>query len=863
MTLRHTVSAAALATAMLATMPAYAQAIAGAGAASADAAAPAQATATAAAAASGPDAAVAQESQDEVIVTGTRSRGITAAESATPIKLLSAETLSHVGQPNLNQQLAQLVPSFTAESFGGDTANLTLSARLRGLSPNQTLVLVNGKRRHGTANLHVLAGPYQGSAAPDLDLISPQSIARIEVLEDGAAAQYGSDAIAGVINIILKDDTSGIDGNATAGQYYSTGGATWAGTAHIGTKLGENGFLDVTGFYRYNDFTQSGGVDRRVSTPTGALLPTLSAAQAALYAGIPGYPFINKINGNAQSYLTNAQYNTGYDFGGVKFYSFGSYSRRVASAYENARVPDRVIASPVLGVAGTLTTPGELIFSRTGFNPREKIKESDFAFTGGAKGEVAGFGYDLSTTYGRDKNVIETVDSANRSLYIDTHATPTNFYDGYFQASEFTADADFNKATDLSSTATLNIAFGAEYRRNSYQIGSGDAASIYKEGGQSYPGFRPTDAGFHARENEAAYLDLATTLADKLKVDLAGRYEHYSDFGSRVIGKGTARYDFSPAFALRGTVDSGFRAPTLAEEFYSATNVSPTSATVQLPANSAAAKLLGFQNLKPEKSFSLSGGVVLRPVSKLTLTVDAYQVKITDRILGTGTLFGSGGATNYPQVTQAIVANGNILDPTVTQTGISVFTNGGDTRTRGVDVTASYDVDLAALGNLSLSLSGNYNQTKLTKINAAPATLPKAALFDQTTQSLLTSGSPRVKVVSQGFYTYHGFTFLLRETFYGKTSALYSPDGGTFYRNTVGFSAITDIEVGLKVTPQVTFSFGAQNLTDKQPPNYLLVNPGAVAPTISNGGNVYDAPLGISPYGINGGYYYGRLAFKF
>ena len=291
--------------------------------------------------------------------------------------------------------------------------------------------------------------------------------------------------------------------------------------------------------------------------------------------------------------------------------------------------------------------------------------------------------------------------------------------------------------------------------------------------------------------------------------------------------------------------------------------MSPTSATVQLPANSAAAKLLGFTNLKPEKSFSLSGGVVFRPLPKLAVTIDAYQVKITDRILGTGTLYGSGGATNYPLVTQAIVANGNILDPTVTQTGVSVFTNGGDTRTRGIDATASYDLSFTDLGNLTLSVSGNYNQTRLTRINAAPAALPGAALFDQTTQSLLTTGSPRVKIVTQGFYTYDAITLLVRENFYGSTSALYSPNGGTYYRSTVGFSAITDLEVGVKLTRQVTFSFGANNLTNKKPPAYVLIPNGTAAPTISNAGNVYDAPLSISPYGINGGYYYGRLAFKF
>ena len=207
---------------------------------------------------------------DDIIVTGTRAGGITAAESAAPIKVLGAETLSHVGQPNLNQVLTQLVPSFTAQAFGGDTANLTLSARLRGLSPNHTLVLVNGKRRHGTSNLAVLGGPYQGAATADLDFIPPASIKRIEVLEDGAAAQYGSDAIAGVINIILKDDAElGGDASFTGGSNYNTGGQTYSGTVHLSTKVGEAGYFDVTGFYRFHDFTQVGGLDRRVTDTAG------------------------------------------------------------------------------------------------------------------------------------------------------------------------------------------------------------------------------------------------------------------------------------------------------------------------------------------------------------------------------------------------------------------------------------------------------------------------------------------------------------------------------------------------------------------------------------------------------------------
>jgi iron complex outermembrane receptor protein len=819
-------------------------------------------------------AAVAVDDSSEIIVTGTRAGGITAAESAAPIKVLSAETLQHVGQPNLNQVLTQLVPSFNAEAFGGDTANLTLSARLRGLSPNHALILVNGKRRHGTSNLHVLSGPFQGGAAPDLDFISPQSIKRIEVLEDGAAAQYGSDAIAGVINIILKDDSEGIDGYGTAGEYYKTGGRTYAGAVHVGTKLGESGFLDLTLFHRYHDFSQVGGIDTRVSNQTGALKAGLTAAQIPLYAAMDGFPYVNKINGDARQHLTTLQYNTGYSFGDIDVYSFGSYGKRIASAYENARVPDRVIASPVLGVGGTLTTPGELIFDANGFNPREGIREDDYSSTAGVKGMAGGFHFDLSTTYGQDKNQIYTLDSANRSLYVDTHFTPTTFYNGYFRATEWTSNADFTREVDVGLAKPVNVAFGAEYRKNTYQIGSGDPGSIYKEGGQSYPGFRPTDAGQHSRENEAVYLDVALSPVEKLKLDAAVRYEHYSDFGGNVVYKGTGRYDFSDMFALRGTVASGFRAPTLAESFYSATNVSPTSATVQLPANSAAAKLLGFQDLKPEKSRNYSIGTVIRPIDRLTLTVDAYQVSIRDRILGTGTIFGSGGATtpinvNFPAVRAAILANGNILDPTVTQTGVSVFTNGANTRTRGVDLVLSYLTDFADYGTINWTLSGNYNQTKLTKVKLAPSQLTPAGqsapigLFDQTSTSLLETGSPRVKVIGSLFYTIGKFSLTARETIFGKASADYSPDGGKFYTSKVGTSGITDLEVNYKLLSGLEFSIGANNLFNKKAPTIALLSNGTANPTITNGGNVFDAPLSITPYGINGGYYYVRVNFNF
>lgn len=820
------------------------------------------ATSHAAWAADAPDAVADEQTGSEIIVTGTRVTGITVAESATPIKVLSEEALGRVGQPNLNQVLTQLVPSFTAQAFGGDTANLTLSARLRGLSPNHTLVLVNGKRRHGTANLAVLGGPYQGAATADLDLISPSSIKRIEVLEDGAAAQYGSDAIAGVINIILKDDSEGADGYVTAGKHYQTGGDTYAGTLHLATKVGEDGFFNITLFHRFHNFSQVGGLDRRVTDPTGALRTTLSAAQQALYRTIPGFPYVNKINGDAKSNLTNVQFNSGYNFGDVQAYAFGSYSKRIASAYENLRVPDRILGSAVPGVGGVLGAVGTTIPFPNGFNPREAIREDDYSFTGGFKGSLGGLGFDLSTTYGQDKNLIYTVDSANRSLFIDTGFTPRDFYDGSFTATEFTANADFTTEFEAGMAKPINVAFGAEFRQNTYTIGSGDTGSIYKEGGQSYPGFRPSDATSNTRNNKSVYLDIAATPVVGLKLDGAVRFESYSDFGDNVIFKFNGRYDFSDVVAVRGTVSTGFRAPTMAESFYSATNVSPTSAFVQLPANSAAAKLIGFPNLKPEKSTNYSLGFVFRPAPKLTITIDAYQVSIRDRIVGTGSIFGSGGATNFPIVTAAIRANGNVLDPTVTQTGINIFTNGADTRTRGIEMTASYLASLGDVGTVALTLSGNYNETKITKLGVAPATLGGIALFDVGTQSNLTDASPKVKVIGSAFFDLGKFGATLRGTLFGTSSNLTSPDGGTYYRQEIPAAFIADVELNYQLTEEIQLSVGANNLFNKKPPTVQLT-PGRTDFQLVNGGNVLDAPLTFSPYGINGGYYYGRVNFKF
>ena len=796
-------------------------------------------------------------SDDVIIVTGTRQTGLRAVDSAAPIQVLGSDALAKVGQPNLIQALTQILPSFTAEALGGDTANLTLTARLRGLSPNQTLVLVNGKRRHPTANLHVLGGPFQGAASPDLDLIPPASIERIEVLQDGAAAQYGSDAIAGVINIILKSDTDGGFLSGTGGKYYQGGGATQGYTGRIATKLGDAGFVDVTLFHRFHDFSQQGGADRRLADSNGVAL----SGQPAAWTSIPGWPNLNGIVGDARSFLTTGVVNAGYDFGDVELYGFGTYAKRTAQARENYRLPNRV--------SRTVVTPGFPPTVMTtfpfpnGFQPLESLEEDDFGITGGARGTTSGFHWDLSGTYGGDTNKISTLNSANASLYSDTGVTPTNFYDGSFKSTQFTGNLDISKELDFGLAKPSNLAFGAEYRHETFEIGAGEPLSYYKEGAQSYPGFRPTDASKHSRNAIGAYVDLALNPTTAWLVDLAGRYEHYNDFGSTWNGKLTTRYDFSDAFALRGTIATGFRAPTLAESYYSATNVSPTSATVQLPANSPAAQLVGFAPLQPEKSTNFSLGAVVRPTSTLIVTIDAYQISIRNRIVGTGTLLGSsGGVVVNQNVIDAIKLNGNVLDPTVTFTGVSVFANGADTRTRGIEMIATLPTDVDKVGKISWTLGANYNTTKVTNNRLG------SALFNAQAVSFLETASPKYKIGLGALFTTGQFSANLRETLYGPVSVLNSPSGGApFYETRIGSAFITDLELSYALPHGFQIAVGANNLFNKRPDTRPFV-PGSVATptsagTLIDGSNVLNAPYGFSPYGINGGYYYGRISVSF
>ena len=833
----------------------------------------------------------ADQATTEVIVTGTRQTGVKAVDSPAPIQLVGSAALARVGQPDLMQALSQSLPSFNAQQYGADTAALTLSAALRGLNPNQTLVLVDGKRRNGTANLQVDGGsPFQGAAATDLSFIPVDAIDHIEVLQDGAAAQYGSDAIAGVVNIILKNKSHGGDLSVTGGQYYEGDGDTAAWNLNKGFEIGDKGFFNFTAEEKVHSFSRQGTYDQRVSDTSGNLLSGLNAVTAAGVTGAPGYPKMNNIYGDPQYQLWNLMYNSGYDLTpDIQLYSFGSYGHRSASGFENYRVP-----SKVEGCEGTTAAPGDInncaaanvtVPFPNGFEPREKFVEDEYSFTAGLKGKEMGWNWDLSTTYGKDLDDVYTINSANAQLYqalqsisptpITAANTQRNFYDGSFAYTEWTnnlgIDRDFNTGFLASP---LNVAFGGEVRHETFSIGAGEPDSYFGGvGAQSFSGYSPLDAGSHGRTAYAGYIDLAADLITGLHVDLAGRAEHYSDFGSVQIGKLTARYDFNPMIAIRGTVSTGFRAPTLQEEFYEGINVSPSFIQGQLPPNSSAAAIAGFHNLKPETSHNYSIGLVAHPIDRMTLSADFYEIDISKRIVGSGFLLGVQGATTVsPAILQALAATGTNTAG-VTYAGIQLFTNGVTTQTRGAEFVATYSSDFGDMGHVDWSAGFNYNKTTIEKIAPLPAVdtfvnanIVQNALLSPSATSALTDATPRYKIVLAGYWTKAKWAVNLREEIYGPVSQWLSPNGSGAGANAVdvkeGVTAVTDLDISYKVDSHIKLQAGANNLFDQKPatvPNYT--SGGHSAPV--DGNNVFGEPIQFSPIGINGGYYYGRVTYSF
>jgi iron complex outermembrane receptor protein len=808
----------------------------------------------------------ASDSLSEIIVTGTRLTGIRAADSAAPIQIFNADALKSTGAPDLISALAQVVPSLQMQAYGGDMSAQTLQARLRGLSPNDVLVLVNGKRRHTTANLAVDSGtPFQGGANVDLNFIPFDAIARVEVLTDGAAAQYGTDAIAGVINIILKSSSSGGSIAGTFGQYGNNGDGR---TEDVSGNIG----LEPTGGY----FNLTGNFHKHGSSNVAAVDPRLFPSNVATYSypdtnvvNVPGYPnFVQFGDGSYQQKLVAL--NSGFNFeNGMQAYLFGSYGHKDASTYEAYRMPSKVQYTDSAGVT-TYPLP-------YGFTPSETSDEDDFQFNLGIKGTLVTWDFDLASGYGEDHFGLGVTGTYNAGSYaINGIPTPTSFYDGYLKATQWTSTADFKRDFHVGLASPLNIAFGVEHRRETYAIGAGVPLSYEDGGAQSFPGFTPADASSHSRTNDAGYLDLSVKPIDPLRIDAAVRYEHYSDFGSAVVGKLTGRFDFSPEFAVRGTVSNGFRAPTLAEEFYSATNVGPSTAFIQLPPNSPAAAVLGLgDGLRPEKSINLSAGLVWRPIPRMSATLDLYQITIANRIVGTGNIAGqiNGQPTASAAAVNAAIAayshGTNLIDPNVLtngSTGINIFANGIDTRTDGADLMFDFPVDFS-FGKVNWSIGATYNNTSITNPGRTPPQLAGNVLYNIQAYSDLTTATSRYVINLGALLTMGKLTVNLVEKIYGQSSDYESDDGDNpsfnfeFFKDKIGVTPITNLDVAYQFTDHLDLSAGAINLFN--------LFPNKVNATILQRENAYvdvaatvQYPI-FSPFGINGGFYYAKASYRF
>ncbi len=567
----------------------------------------------------------------------------------------------------------------------------------------------------------------------------------------------------------------------------------------------------------------------------------------------------------------------------MQFYSNLSYGHTDAESNVNYRRPATTDYVDINGVP-VYPTP-------FGFTPIEASRSDDYQLNGGFRGAAYSWNWNVNSGYGENKVGVYTLNSYNSGYSQSTgKPSPSGFYDGTLKATQWTTAIDINKDSDVGLAGPLNVALGSQYRRDTYGIASGDALSYQYGGGEGYNGFAPTAAGNHGRHSYAGYVDLAAMVTDALRLDVAGRFEHYSDFGDARVGKLTGRYDFNSRFALRGTVSNGFRAPSLAEEYYTNPH---DGQFVQLPANGPGAVALGLGGgLQPEHSVNYSFGAVFHPTQRVSATLDLYQITVTNRIVGSGTLAGvEQGQVVSPAVEQARVLSGAPPSQQAgySATGVYLFANGSDTRTRGADLMFDFPFD-SSLGTFDASIGATYNKTTITKYASTPAALaggnpPVSELYDLRAYSDLTTANPIYALNLAMLWNVGRLSVNLLEKIYGPSSEFepdYGDNGGTgagtfpkctssgiaicpfeYFQSKIPASATTNLDVSYHFTSNLKLTIGGLNIFDKIPPllnSTLLAHYNSFA--YGDNAGVMNRPA-FSPYGINGGFYYAKVTAHF
>jgi iron complex outermembrane receptor protein len=802
---------------------------------------------------------------DTVSIVGSRARGRTAAETAAPVDVITSAQLRQAGVQEVGQILQMLEPSFNfSRTFVSDGTDILRPATLRALGPDQVLVLVNGKRRHQQALVNVQQTIGRGSAGTDINAIPISAIERVEVLRDGASAQYGSDAISGVINIVLRSQTDATLMTFEAGQTYEGDGRVLHGGANTGFKLGDGGFINLTAEYRDREETNRAGPDQlRVSPPrVTQRLGDADAKDAYLW-----------LNGELPMGAGEL-----YWFGGLSqregdssgFFRTGGDNRTVPDLYPNGFLPNIL----------TTVKDGSIA---VGY--RQPINEA--------------WDFDISVNHGKSRFEFDESNSVNTSWWYEPidpanptgprfNASPTSADTGALEFTQTTFNLDLRGDIDWGiGNGPLSLATGAEWREDSYAIEAGDPVSytygrtdnrgipifgqtgdIAQPGIQGFPGFSPREAVDESRHNWAVYLDGESHLTSDFLLGAAVRYEDYSDFGETVTGKLSARLDMSPTFAIRSTVSTGFRAPGVQQLFYGqrSTNLNAAGVltdTLTARQDSSVTRAFGIEPLKEEESTSFTFGVAWRPNERFALTVDVFSINIDDRIIFSSNIQPEDPATCGPALEGCPVRA--ILDPLgVGQ--VLFFTNAIDTKTEGVDIVADYNVE-AWGGNLDLTALLHWNKTIVNKRHSDSTVLAPEVLFDDTQVTLVQEGQPGAKHVLQGVYGIGQWEFTLRENYFGSVAGEGFTPG---LKEKWDGKWLTDIAVGYNFTDAIRLTVGANNVFDEYPDkcDAGIIDPNDPRFGVSPDTNVFPA-LGFiygwetMPFGMNGGYYYAKLDFRF
>jgi iron complex outermembrane receptor protein len=783
---------------------------------------------------------------DQVTVVGSRARNRTVFDSAVPIdRFGQREVENALSSGEVGAALQALSPSINFPRIESSGASDSVrGVQLRGLAPDQVLVLINGKRRHASAVLDTESS-YAGTVPVDVNAIPPGAIDHIEILRDGAGAQYGSDAVAGVINIVLKKNRSGGSASVSYGANHTdfkptnetkTDGQTKIVNADYGIPLGDAGFLRFGAETRSRNPTQRAGF-----SDAGWTSWNFTPADQALDGKVVFKSGDSHQNNNYLFY--NAMLPLG---DGIDAYSFATANKRKSDGSAYFRYP------------GDPSNVAALYPS--GYRPTTRGDMTDLSVVAGVRVASAGWNWDLSARHGGNIFHYDLDNSLNASLGAQS---PTSFHLATFDFRQNALNADVTRELDLGTGAPVNLALGAEFMRETYQSSPGDAASYAAgpfsgapPGAQAGPGLRPQDAFDGSRNIKSVYADIESDVTSRLLLGAAARYSDYSDFGSASTGKLSARYKVSDNFLLRGSLSNSFRAPALVQTGFrfSTLNFNSDGSALQtaslLPASDPLARAFGAQPLKPEKSTNLSLGLAWKPQRNTSFTLDAYRIKISDRITRTSDLQ-SDAATAY----LASAGRSDIQS-------VAYLANLLDTRTTGLDVVFNHDLSFAG-GKLDLNAALNLNKTRIDQVHQSSAALaqidPDLTVLTDTSLFRIRNASPTSKLVLSADWQAAQWSLLARATRFGKLKDFSYDDEADIIDGVHAqrFAAVwtLDLEAQYKLTRQLTLALGADNILDRYPQRVRETN------NATYGGALpYNF---INPIGVNGAYFYGRLRYTF